>query len=305
MATEFAFAKINLTLHVTGQREDGYHLLDSLVAFAGVGDSLRADPAEALTLRVEGPFGAEIPAGDDNLVMRAARLMLGGKGAALTLTKRLPPASGIGGGSADAAATIRAILRMGLEQGHAPVPMDATGGAAILALGADVPVCLASHPARMRGIGEALDWTTLPEVFVVLANPRVTVPTGAVFAGLASKTNAPMAGDLPIWPDARALADWLAEQRNDLEPPARAIAPQIDTVLAALRAQTGALIARMSGSGATCFALFAREDAAETAAEALRAEYPGWWVDHGQIYPGRADMDALIRKAEGPAPVAG
>ncbi|THD83555.1 4-(cytidine 5'-diphospho)-2-C-methyl-D-erythritol kinase [Aliigemmobacter aestuarii] len=295
MATEFAYAKVNLALHVTGQRADGYHLLDSLVAFAGIGDSLRADPADRLTLAVDGPFGAEVPAGDDNLVMRAARLCLGDRGAALRLTKRLPPASGIGGGSADAAATIRALMRMMLEQGKPPAPINADQGAAILALGADVPVCLASHPARMRGIGEQLDWLTLPPCFIVLANPRVEVPTPAVFRALAVKENPPLPDALPGWTTARELADWLALQRNDLEPPARQVAPVIGDVVAALSGLPGALMARMSGSGATCFALFADEDEARDGAEALQSAHPGWWVAAAPVYPGRADMDQLIR----------
>lgn len=296
MATEFAHAKINLALHVTGQRADGYHLLDSLVAFAGIGDRLRAEPAAGLTLRVEGPFAAGVPEGEDNLVLRAARLCLGARGgAALTLIKNLPPASGVGGGSADAAATIRVLRRLQLEQGLSPAPVAAEAGPAILALGADVPVCLASHPARMRGIGERLDWLTLPEAHVVLANPRVEVPTAAVFRALPGKENPALPEPLPRWPDARALAGWLRGQRNDLEAPACALAPAIRAVLAALAALPGALVARMSGSGATCFALFEAEEGAARAAEALRAENPGWWVAAGPLYPGRADMAQLIR----------
>ena len=226
MATEFAFAKVNLALHVTGQRADGYHLLDSLVAFAGIGDGLRAEPADTLRLTVEGPFADQVPTGEDNLVLRAARLCLGDhRGAAITLTKRLPPASGIGGGSADAAATIRVLMRMLLEQGKVPAPINADQGAAVLALGADVPVCLASYAARMRGIGEQLDWVTLPPCHIVLANPRVPVSTPEVFRRLPVKDNPALPDPLPVWPDARALADWLAAQRNDLEPPARALAP--------------------------------------------------------------------------------
>lgn len=295
MATEFAYAKINLALHVTGQREDGYHLLDSLVAFVGVGDTLQAAPADSLGLTVDGPFASAVPMGDENLVMRAARLCLGDRGAALTLTKRLPPASGIGGGSADAAATIRVLMRMMLEQGKTPAPLGPEQGAAILGLGADVPVCLASHPARMRGIGERLDWLTLPPCAIVLANPRVEVPTPAVFRALAHKENPPLPETLPAWPDGRALADWLAHQRNDLEPPARGLAPVIGDVVEALSALDGALIARMSGSGATCFALFTDDDSASAAADRLRVARPEWWVASGQVYPGRADMDQLIR----------
>lgn len=293
--TEFGHAKINLALHVTGQRADGYHLLDSLVVFAGIGDGLRAARAETTRLTVDGPFGAEVPQGEDNLVLRAARLAAGDMGVALHLTKRLPPASGIGGGSADAAAAIRAVLRLKAMAGEL-APMTPEDGAKIAALGADVPVCLAAHPARMRGIGEQLDWLPpLPEVHVVLANPRVAVPTPAVFTALVQKTNPPLPETLPQWRGAAELADWLATQRNDLEAPARQLAPVIGAVIGALGALPNALIARMSGSGATGFALFAKEDHALDAAEALRAAHPGWWVSAGLIYPGRADMAQLIR----------
>jgi 4-diphosphocytidyl-2-C-methyl-D-erythritol kinase len=293
--TEFAHAKINLALHITGQRDDGYHLLDSLVVFAGIGDGLRATRADALGLTIDGPFAADVPAGEDNLVLRAARLAAGDMGVALHLTKRLPAASGIGGGSADAAAAIRAVLRLRMMAGTIS-PMSAEDSAQIAALGADVPVCLASHPARMRGIGEQLDWLApLPEVHVVLANPGIEVPTPAVFRALAQKENAPLPDDLPQWRDAADLAEWLKDQRNDLEAPARELAPQIGQVIAALGGLPNALFARMSGSGATCFALFAKEDQALDAAEALGADHPEWWVAAGMIYPGRADMAQLIR----------
>lgn len=292
--TEFAHAKINLCLHVTGQRSDGYHLLDSLVVFAGIGDGIRATPAQGFALTVDGPFAAQVPGGDDNLVLRAARLVAD-QGVSLHLTKRLPAASGIGGGSADAAAAIRAVLRLRAMAGQMMAP-DPDLGARILGLGADVPVCLASHPCRMRGIGETLDWLPpLPDTWVVLANPGVEVPTPAVFKALAVKDNPPLPDALPHWGSAEALAAFLAEQRNDLEGPARAIAPQIDGVIAALATQTGSLIARMSGSGATCFALFASEDAALDAADLLAAEHPEWWIAAGMIYPGRADMGQLMR----------
>lgn len=294
--TEFAHAKINLCLHVTGQRDDGYHLLDSLVVFAGIGDGLRATEAPAMALAVDGPFGDGVPGGDDNLVLRAARLVAGDRAYALDLTKRLPPASGIGGGSADAAAAIRAVLRLQAMAGRI-APMSPDAARQIAALGADVPVCLASHPTRMRGIGEQLDWLApLPELHVVLANPGVEVPTPAVFKALAQKENPPLPEALPGWIDAAALADWLRETRNDLESPALTLQPVIGQVIAALTALPGALFARMSGSGATCFALFAKEAEAEAAAETLRAEYPGWWVAAGLIYPGRADMAQLIRE---------
>lgn len=289
LVTEHALAKVNLCLHVTGQREDGYHLLDSLVAFVGVGDRLHATPAGVSSLTIEGPFGAEVPADLDNLVLRAAHAFAPDFPVAFTLEKHLPPASGIGGGSADAAAAVRAINRLRVVQAGKmfyPFPLghDITG---LLALGADIPVCLMSHPARMRGIGEKRDYLgNFPGGAIVLVNPRVEVPTPQVFKALTQKKNPGLPEVLPEWPDFAALADWLNHQRNDLETPALQIAPVISTALEALKALPNALIARMSGSGATCFALFADLDAAETAADALRQRHPGWWVAAGPVYPG-------------------
>jgi 4-diphosphocytidyl-2-C-methyl-D-erythritol kinase len=269
---EFAPAKVNLALHVTGRRADGYHLLDSIVVFAGAGDRLSAAPAGALTLAVTGPRAAGLAAGEENLVMRAARLMAGGRGARMVLEKHLPVASGIGGGSADAAAALRALARLwgvGLPEPDA-----------VLALGADVPVCLAGRPARMSGIGGALaPLPPLPPCWLVLANPGVAVPTGAVFGGLARRDNPPLP-PLPAagFADAAALAGWLGTARNDLEAPALAAAPEIGAVRDALAALPGVLLARMSGSGATCFGLVADEAAARAGAARLAAAHPGWWV---------------------------
>jgi 4-diphosphocytidyl-2-C-methyl-D-erythritol kinase len=295
--TEFAFAKVNLTLHVTGQRDDGYHLLDSLVAFCGIGDRLHASVANTLSLTLEGPFARDVPTDMDNLVMQAAKQFAGDMGVAFTLKKHLPPASGIGGGSADAAAAIRAVLRLREKLGlpNEPENAEALAGA-VLALGADVPVCLLSAAARMRGIGEKLDFIgPLPAIHIVLVNPRVAVPTPAVFKALTARQNPPMPDTLPAWDDARALAKWLKTQRNDLEPPALAIAPVIGDVLARLAAQPGALIARMSGSGATCFALFETEHAASAAVDAIGAAQPDWWAASGPVYSGSGDWAQLIR----------
>lgn len=267
---ETAPAKLNLALHVTGRRADGYHLLDSLVVFAGAGDRVRVAPDEALSLRVTGAEGQGLPAGEDNLVLRAARAFGADRGAAITLDKALPVASGIGGGSADAAATLRALARLWGR----PLP----GAEAVLALGADVPVCLAGRPARMSGIGETLaPLPELPEMAVVLVNPRVEISTPAVFRALARKDNPPL-GPLPDrFATAGALVRWLARQRNDLETPAIALAPVVAAVLEALRA-TGPLLARMSGSGATCFGLYNNLSEAEVAAAALSARAGDWWV---------------------------
>ena len=266
--TEFAYAKINLCLHVTGQRADGYHLLDSLVVFAGIGDGLRATPAAEITLRIDGPFAADIPGGDDNLVLRAARCL--GIDAAVVLEKHLPVASGIGGGSADAAAALRVLAAL------ADVALP--DAAAVLALGADVPVCLAGRPVRMQGVGEVLTaLPALPECHVVLVNPGVAVATPAVFKALPNKDN-PAISAMPACGSAAELAAWLRDQRNDLEAPAMDLAPVIGEVKAALAARPGCLLARMSGSGATCFGLFASAELAKAAAGILRADAPAWWV---------------------------
>ncbi|MES2435004.1 MAG: 4-(cytidine 5'-diphospho)-2-C-methyl-D-erythritol kinase [Pseudomonadota bacterium] len=264
---EFAPAKINLALHVIGQRSDGYHLLDSIVVFAGVGDWVTVSPAEELSLMVTGPHAAGL-VGDDNLVLRAARAL--GVEAALALEKHLPVASGIGGGSADAAATLRALSALS--------GLGLPDAAAVLALGADVPVCLAGRPGRMQGVGEVLSpLPPLPECYIVLVNPGVAVATPEVFKALPRKDNAAMTA-MPTCGSTMELAAWLRDQRNDLEAPAMALAPVIGAVKAALEARPGCLLARMSGSGATCFGLFASEELAKAAAGVLREDAPAWWV---------------------------
>lgn len=269
--TALARAKINLCLHVTGQRADGYHLLDSLVAFADLGDRITCTPANRLSLTITGPQGAGLSPGEDNLVLRAARAM-GARGAAITLDKHLPVSSGIGGGSADAAATLQALSRLLC----APLPDPAT----VLALGADVPVCLHGVPCRMQGVGEVISPLPhpLPPAHLVLANPGVAVSTPAIFRALGRKDNPPLPATLPRFDSAAALAAFLADQRNDLEAPAMALEPVIGDTRQALAAQVGCLFARMSGSGATCFGLFADATTAHAAAAALQAAHPGWWV---------------------------
>lgn len=274
---EPAPAKINLCLHVTGRRLDGYHLLDSLVVFADVADRVFATPAHGLSLVVAGPEGAGLQADADNLVLRAARLM-GVEDAALVLDKRLPVAAGIGGGSADAAATLRALRRLtGL-----PLP----SAQEVLTLGADVPVCLSGRPARMTGIGEHVrPLPVLPPLSCVLVNPRLPVPTPQVFAGLRGREN-PALPDLPAAALAspQAFASWLASQsRNDLVDAAREVAPILADVQVALEATPGCLLARMSGSGGTHFALYHTLEAAQSAANHMRAAHPFWWTETGRI----------------------
>ena len=264
-----ARAKVNLALHVVGRRADGYHLLDSLVAFADFGDVVTVEPAPSLSLSITGPMAAGLSAGPDNLVLKAAQMLGGPLGAAITLEKRLPIASGIGGGSADAAATMQAL---GALWGCA-LP-DA---GQVLALGADVPVCLAGQSCRMAGIGDQISPIALPPAHLVLVNPGVGLSTAAVFGALLCRDNPPLPPAAPM-PDVVALAAYLGHCRNDLEAPALSLVPQIAAVLAALQGQTGCLLARMSGSGATCFGLFASASAAEAAATTLRAQSAAWWV---------------------------
>jgi 4-diphosphocytidyl-2-C-methyl-D-erythritol kinase len=281
MLTEDAPAKINLTLHVTGRRADGYHLLDSLVVFAGARDQVGAAPADGLSLAVTGPFAAALADDPDNLVLRAARALAAKAGvpanASLTLAKHLPVASGIGGGSTDAAAALRVLARLWrLEMAETALEEIAVG------LGADVPVCLACVPRRMTGIGEILaPAPTLPDAGLVLVNPGIAVPTPAVFrARTGAFTEAQALPD--GWPTARAMAEAVARGGNDLQEAAINLCPAIGTVLNALRAVPGCLLARMSGSGATCFALFeAPEEAARAAAGLAR---PGWWCWGGPLY---------------------
>ncbi len=269
----FAPAKVNLFLHVVGQRPDGYHRLDSLVVFAGVGDFLHAAPAKDLRLQVTGPFAATLGAGPDNLVLRAARILDSQKGAKLTLEKRLPVASGIGGGSADAAATLRLLSRMW--------DVPAASPAQALALGADVPVCLTSAPCRMGGVGEVITPSpALPRFGIALVNPGVEVSTASIFRARQGVFSSPAM--LPGgWGSAAALAADLAACRNDLEPPAIALCPAIGDALAKLRATRGCRLARMSGSGATCFALYdSPQEAARAAAQCHRR---GWWSWGGEL----------------------
>ena len=265
MTSEVTFltapAKINLTLHVTGQLADGYHLLDSLVCFAGVGDWIEITPAAETSLTVMGPFADGVPTDARNLIWKAIDRV--GEPHHIVLKKYLPNGAGIGGGSADAAAVLR---QFGLTRGAEE-------------LGADVPVCLFPVAQRMRGVGNILERVMgLPLLWTVLVNPGCHVATPQVFHGLTSKQNPPMPEVFPNFADADELITWLAEQRNDLEGPAQELAPEITKVLDTLRTIEGSKLARMSGSGATCFALFSDRDAAQAAGETLATSYPNWWV---------------------------
>ncbi|QBY02189.1 4-(cytidine 5'-diphospho)-2-C-methyl-D-erythritol kinase [Rhodophyticola sp. CCM32] len=273
-ASVFAPAKINLALHVTGRQENGYHLLDSLVVFADVGDRLHFSPADTLALQVMGPRAAGVPNGPDNLVLKAAALFGPGHGAEIVLEKQLPNAAGIGGGSADAAAALTGLAAFWDQ----PLP----GPADILTLGADLPACLAACPTRMQGIGDVLDKVPpLPKMTCVLVTPDVALSTGTVFQGLETTEGAGLSD--PEWSDFAGFIGWLCRQRNDLAAPARALTPKIDTALDALNARPGCALARMSGSGATCFGLFAEKTAAQEAAAKIGAAQPNWWVTAAQV----------------------
>lgn len=274
---EKAPAKVNLTLRVIGRRADGYHDIESLVAFADVGDALTFSPGGALALSVAGPTAAAAGQIADNLVLKAARalaerverLKLGG----FALSKRLPVAAGLGGGSTDAAAALRLLARA-----NGLAPDDPRLMQAARATGADVPVCLDPRPRFMRGIGDVLsDPLDLPQLFAVLLNPGVAVATKDVFAALAVPT-AVQTPPAAICTGTAALLDEIARGRNDLEEAAIELEPAIADALAVLRNLPGCQLARMSGSGATCFGLFDSMDAARGAARRLRVGYPDWWV---------------------------
>lgn len=278
-------AKVNLSLRVLGRRADGYHELDSLVAFAGVGDELGLTPGESGGLQISGPFAAGLSEAPDNLVLKAVRVLreeiAGLRSGRFHLVKRLPVASGIGGGSADAAAALRLLARLnGLPLSH-PALL-----AAASRIGADVPVCLEARARVMAGIGERLGPPLrLPRLFALLVNPGVTVETAPVFRALGLQAGEGHAGGVRAFEaeelspaTSTALIAALAAAGNDLEAPARIVAPIVGEVLSALSALPGCRLARMSGSGATCFALFDDCRASAAAGKLLAKRQPDWWV---------------------------
>ncbi len=278
---ESAPAKLNLYLHVVGRRADGYHLLDSLIAFAECGDVLRASADATLNLSVDGPFAAALATESDNLVLKAARALVGavgaqatGGGAALRLTKNLPVASGIGGGSADAAAALRALRRL-----WGATVDDRTLADIAYKLGADVPVCLRGTPTFVAGVGEVtVSAPKLPSAGVVLVNPRIPLATPKVFAARSGPFSQPHRFSEPPR-NVDELTALLSARRNDLEPAAVTLVPAISTVLGALAASPGCRLARMSGSGATCFGLYDNAVIAQQAADWVRNRDSTWWVE--------------------------
>lgn len=284
-------AKVNLTLRVIGRRVDGYHELESVVAFADCADHLSLTPGPELKLNTTGPLAEACGEPSDNLVFKAARHLAervpGLKLGEFILDKRLPVAAGIGGGSADAAAALRLLARL-----NQLAPDDARLRDVALLVGADVPVCLASRACDMSGVGENLLPLNLPSLPCVMVNPRVPVATKDVFAALGLRNGELLAGTSDIiqsqdWPDeASSVADWIAAIAavpNDLEAPAIRIQPVIAEVLSALASADGAQLARMSGSGATCFAVFEESAAAQRAAAGIARDHPEWWVHAGAL----------------------
>ena len=284
-------AKVNLTLRVIGRRSDGYHDIESVVAFADCADHLTLTPGPELDLATSGPLAQACGATSDNLIIKAALLLRERvpdlKVGSFTLDKVLPVAAGIGGGSADAAAALRLLARLNdLELD------DQRLNEVALATGADVPVCLASRPCDMTGVGESLLPLSLPIMPCVMVNPRVPVATKDVFNALGLRNGQLLVGATDVlrgtaWPEAGAsVEDWvevLAASSNDLEEPATRIQPIIGEVISALSATNGAWLARMSGSGATCFAISENTADAGRAADDLRRNHPEWWVHAGTL----------------------
>ncbi|MDG4908931.1 4-(cytidine 5'-diphospho)-2-C-methyl-D-erythritol kinase [Mesorhizobium sp. WSM4898] len=276
--TWLAPAKINLALHVTGRRADGYHLVDSLAVFTRFGDRLEIELAQDDAFSASGPFAAGVPIDGDNLVLKARDALRREAGAqqappvAIRLEKNLPVASGVGGGSSDAAAALNGLSRLWeLDIGEAGLARIG------LTLGADLPMCLKARPLIARGIGDELSpLTEFPALALVLVNPGVAVSTPEVFKALSGPDNAALP-PLPGRLDFHGIRNWLDTTRNDLEPAARAIQPAIGDALKALK-KAGAAFARMSGSGATCFGLFETGNVAKRAAIDIRRRHPGWFV---------------------------
>jgi 4-diphosphocytidyl-2-C-methyl-D-erythritol kinase len=278
----FAAAKINLLLHVGDSRSDGYHELQSIMAFADVGDEVLIAPGEGLTLEIEGPFAEALKGEADNIVLKAARALATRAGIAanahITLTKNLPISSGLGGGSTDAAATLRGLCKLW----HVTLTEADLQGIAI-SLGSDVPVCLKGRPCWVEGIGEKLSVIPIfPALHVVLANPGVPVSTAHAYRTIRARSG--IARERPAtFRDANALIGFLETANNDLEEPAAAIAPVVRDVMEAFDADDATLLARMSGSGATCFGIYDSPQIAREAAARIAAAHPGWWVKAAKL----------------------
>jgi 4-diphosphocytidyl-2-C-methyl-D-erythritol kinase len=288
-------AKVNLCLHVAERRPDGYHDLESLVAFAVHGDEIVLEHAGALSLSAVGPFGAMLPPDNDNLALKAARLLADKvdrpPAVRITLRKNLPVASGLGGGSADAAAVLRGLASLWKLE----IDRETLIGIAAL-LGADVPVCLDCVAAWIDGRGEKItSLSPLPEMPLLLVNPAVPVSTAEVFSALGARSGLKFVRPRAPFRDPRALVAFLHSTTNDLEAPARKIAPSIGDTLEELRDMPEILIARMSGSGATCFGIFGSDEFARSATALLKERHQEWWIVNTTIVPERIGVPMALQ----------
>lgn len=277
MLSAKAPAKLNLSLHVCGKRADGYHLLDSLVVFTQWGDTLSVALSDTLELHQAGPFASHTGSQSDNIVLRAARALQNfaniSNGASVWLDKQIPVGAGLGGGSSDAASTLQLLCRL-----WNVVPPQAELEALAIRLGADVPACLAATPLRMQGVGEQITpVVNLPELWVLLVNAGHSLLTADVYRAYVPHDYIP-APQMPPAPDSASLIEYLLACRNDLEPAALSLCPEIAVVLEQIVQNEGCLLARMCGSGATCFGLFTSEEVMQQAAQKMHKQKPGWWI---------------------------
>ena len=276
MISEFAPAKINLSLHVVGQKSNGYHLLDSIVSFANIGDNIRIAPNNLGTLQVTGPFAKDLPASAQNLVLKATSLFGNIKPSQITLEKNIPVTSGIGGGSADAAATVRLLSKL-YQKPEPPIEK-------LVSLGADVPVCMQRGIVRMMGVGEEIiNLSPAPKVGILLVNPRKALSTAEVFNAVKEKNNSGVNLQGFIEKKLTSWFDWINSMRNDLTASAIDLIPEIRFILDKLITCDGARVVRMSGSGATCFALFEDFDLLQDAKNKISKECPSFWCEAGRL----------------------
>ena len=276
MISEFAPAKINLSLHLVGQKSNGYHLLDSIVSFVNIGDKISIVPGKSGELKVAGPFANDLPKSNHNLVVKAARLFNNSKLSQITLEKNIPVTSGIGGGSADAAATVRLFSKLY----NKPVPPIEK----LISLGSDVPVCMQKGIVRMMGVGEKLiNLSPAPKVGILLVNPRKALSTAEVFNATKEKNNSGLNLQGSIEKSLNSWFDWINSMRNDLTASAIDLIPDIGLILDKLITCEGARVVRMSGSGATCFALFEDFDLLQDAKVKITTECPSFWCEAGEL----------------------
>ncbi|MDE2739259.1 MAG: 4-(cytidine 5'-diphospho)-2-C-methyl-D-erythritol kinase [Paracoccaceae bacterium] len=274
-----ANAKINLTLHVTGKLPNGFHEIDSLVVFTGFGDTLELEPAERYSLSTHGPYSQALPHPSENIILTALRLLEErGTGFRVNLKKSIPVSAGLGGGSMNAALA----LRLASNYLKCPLPTDTRK---ITSIGSDLPVCLTGKPSMVSGLGEKIAvLDSFPEFPLLLVNPNKPVQTQDVYKGL-TKVNNSSQTPFPALGNKNDIISWIREQRNDLEPPALQLCPEIKNILSRLRDQEGCMVARMSGSGGTCFGIFQTAEQVSVAAKTIKQLEPGWWIQPTRILP--------------------